>query len=133
METNYAVMRHASYGYNQEITGSGKNQITIAAEKLNDFFAKNEITQFQIWHSPQKRARLTGILLQEQLQIPCININEKEFLDCDYHEIQDNLPKEEIFTLMISHQPDIEHYLRKKYSINQDVYNCDILINYSKL
>jgi phosphohistidine phosphatase SixA len=102
-------------------------------KKLSEFFAKNGITEFQIWHSPQKRARLTGEILKELLQISCKNFVQKNFLDCDYYEIQKNLPVEQVFTLMISHQPDVEYYLENKYNSYQSVYNCDVFIGSQKL
>ena len=133
---NYAVMRHASYSAstsNQEITQSGIQQIKRAAEILESFFKENNITEFQIWHSPQMRANNTAKLLIESVTVQCVTVLEKRFLNCDLESIQDNIPNEEIFTLLISHEPDIEFYIRKMYSYRPDVYNCDIYVGSEKL
>lgn len=133
IQKKYAVMRHASYGPSEEITERGHSQIQEAVEKFTQFCEKNQITEVEIWHSPQIRAKNTAEIFCDQINIKN-NLTEKNFLDCDNDEIQDNLPeKNDVFILMISHQPDIEHFLRKCLGVYFKVYNCDIVFKNEKL
>lgn len=127
-------MRHASYTGGGEITQSGHQQIAVAAEKFKQFAEENEITEIQIWHSPQIRAKNTAEIFSNHLLNVKADLSEKSFLDCDNLEIQNNLPNENTtFILMISHQPDIEYYYKNRYGNYTDTYNCDIYIGSNKL
>lgn len=124
---NYAVMRHASYlRGGQEITESGIDQIQKASEKLKKFLEEKGITEFHIWHSPQTRAENTAKILSSLIKTQH-KIETGYFLDCGLSEIQNYLDRVgKTFILMISHEPDIEYYLKNQYGIRTNVDNCDI-------
>ncbi len=128
---NYAVMRHADHSSNI-VTPTGQKQIELSAGKLTAFLEENNISEIEIWHSPQNRAKETATYLQKNLLVKSL-VKEKGFLNCDYEEIQDNLPNQDSFIVMISHEPDIAYYLEKKYQSYVDVYQCDIFIGSQKL
>lgn len=128
---NYVVMRHAEHK-NNFVTPNGITQIELAAKKLASFLEENAISEIEIWHSPQNRAKETASCLQKNLLVKSL-VKEKGFLNCDYEKIQDNLPDQDSFIIMISHEPDIEYYLKAKYKSYADIYQCDIFIGSQKL
>ncbi len=130
---NFAVMRHASYTGGGEITQIGHQQIALAAKKFNEFTEKNGTTEIEIWHSPKIRAKNTAEIFCNYLNVKA-DLSEKSFLDCDNLEIQNNLPNgNTTFILMISHQPDIEHYYKKCFGSYTDTSNCNIYVESEKL
>lgn len=130
---NFAVMRHASYTDGGKITETGHQQIATAAKKFMEFAGKNGITEIEIWHSPQIRAKNTAQIFCNHLNVKA-DLSEKNFLDCDNLEIQNNLPNgNTTFILMISHQPYIEYYYKKCFGSYTDTYNCNIYVGSEKL
>jgi phosphohistidine phosphatase SixA len=135
-----ALMRHSDYEKgSQEITRNGKTLVEIRAKDLIEFFLRKGIAEISILHSPLHRATETARILSEHLSK---NIEIKELASDNRLDLQKGLKayidgslenEQDVFTIVISHQPDIRKALNKKFGAHFGVGLCDVFVRGSRL
>lgn len=81
--------------------------------------------KFKIMHSPLARARISAEILRGALQdlgVTVSDISTAEWLNCDRKGITETVVRQvlepDTFTLLVGHQPDIEHFLGVSDGVN---------------
>lgn len=139
-EVPYIIMRHAAYhdAKHQFITYHGMSQLSKSVEQLLKDISETypQYKKMVIAHSEVNRAMYTAWLIKEMLLtkkiIPILDIElvADAHLNCNKHSITIQYVQQLVsgceaknaLCLMISHEPDIESYLK------QTLFNSEYLI-----
>lgn len=123
---DFGVMRHA-YCPNGVISPGEDEVCRGVARRLAEKIAN--LQPVRVLHSPLNRAFLTAQIVVSELEnngLAVVGMESRKFLECEtfglsYHTIVSEISGEG-FTLFVSHQPDIERFLRQYYGVS----NCSV-------
>jgi phosphohistidine phosphatase SixA len=131
---NYAVMRHAKDGREGILDHSKEVCRRVVSELAEKLIGQTVV----ICHSPLNRAVWTAEIVRQELvsrDVPVERFEALDWLSSDTRglsneQISTVLPENgEVFILFITHQPDIEHYLRDDTKVtNCSVFSRDFTI-----
>jgi len=113
---NVAIMRHGRMN-GGGIAESSVDAIRRIANELRGHIGNCLV---KVYSSSLERAELTAALLVEELNKCSVEATQEGTLDwlyCDSYSINDEniktVASSEHFTILISHQPDVQNYIRK--------------------